>query len=1270
MKRPVARAGALSVTSALCLAFSPLLTAQTAPAAPAASTNDTAMSEEDTIVLPAFTIEASEDKDSYKAKSSLAGARVRTDLRDIPSSISVITAQFLQDTGATNQQSLLTYTTNTEVGGPQGNFGGLGGGNGIKENSSLLRPNQNTRVRGLDSADNTRDFFQSDIPWDSYAIDRVDMQRGPNSILFGVGSPAGIVNTQTITPNMRKSEGKVENRIGSFGSVRFSGDYSQMLIKDVLALRIAAMDDNTQYRQEPAYNHDKRVFGVIRFDPKLFGESAHTSIKLNFEKGRIRANRPRTMAPIDQITPFFASSSLNPADPTEPVINRQSYEPWKFQMTALTNGANGNANMGWVGGSSVWNPWLAASMARLGSADPVMWYNDGAGSPFLIQQSNMNTKWALSKTGSIDGGIDGFPFAHQVSILGYNAYAKNAEIRAAALGLPNPFPGAQKNYYKDKSLTDTSIFDFYNKLIDGPNKYETENWHAHNLNLTQSFFSNRLTFEFVWDKQSYKNKQALNMSDTPFISIDVNQNLIDGPEVYGGALSNPNFGRAYIGSSSHYGNNENFIDREDFRFAGVVDIRATDFMDKSWLSDLLGRHVFNVVASRDTKKTETRNFVRYATDANWATINNETTNISQGFRQVDWITYLSNDLSGRTSASGADISNITGRQSPSGTVAVKYYDSHWKPSTNPADPTYVNPGDPWRNPFYTTLSAPAESFQSENPANYVGWTTTNVNILNADKGDISQLYTDASKTKTVIDSTGITWQGYLWDGTLVPTYGYREDKVKSYAANASADSNGVASMEYDILGGPSDESKGNSRTWGVVLHTPKFIKKNLPWGTDISLTYNNAENFRAENRVDFQGNRINNARGKTEEYGVVLSTLDDRIAFKVVKYKTKVTDANLSGDPQASTLGANTYWLYLAEAWGAASAVADTIGLSGNDTSGGAWYWDWANQPTTNGGAGTPYDAKPRDPAGAAIDTAEMNAALGWIATMQPQSFYDAYGIPVNVANIKASAASGDWSKPYADYIGGGWSPSAGPGGVQAAGAGKIRGMFPVGTIDNVSEGYEFELTARPTDNWNFTFNASKTTASRTNLSQALATFIEATHQRMAGPAGDLRTWWAGDTTGTFRANYDNNVYAAYLFQREQDGQSAAEIRPWAFNLITNYNFNKSVLKGVNAGGAYRWQDASILGYRLTKAPTPTDPNNVKLDVNQPIYGDSEAHLDLWVGYERQVTRKIKWRIQANVRNVGEKVGLTPISVEPDGSPAAQRIQEGMTWQLTNTFSF
>jgi outer membrane receptor protein involved in Fe transport len=157
------------------------------------------VADENVFELSPFTVQTDASV-GYQATATLAGTRVRTDLKDLASSISVITSKFLEDTGARSNETLLQYTTNTEVGGIFGNFAGVGNTQGIGEGRNLTAPSTNTRVRGLDAADNTRNYFLSDVPWDAYNVDRVELQRGPNSILFGVGSPAGIINTATIVP--------------------------------------------------------------------------------------------------------------------------------------------------------------------------------------------------------------------------------------------------------------------------------------------------------------------------------------------------------------------------------------------------------------------------------------------------------------------------------------------------------------------------------------------------------------------------------------------------------------------------------------------------------------------------------------------------------------------------------------------------------------------------------------------------------------------------------------------------------------------------------------------------------------------------------------------------------------------------------------------------------------------------------------------------------------------------------------------------------------
>lgn len=1235
------------LASALTLALSSArILAQTATTPDATVTSE---EEDQPIVLSPFVVDASEDRGSYQATSTLAGSRVKTDLKDVASSISVITADFLKDTGARNSQDLLVYTTNTEVGGVYGNYGGVGNTfiDGANENANLVRPSNNNRVRGLDSADNTRDFFQTDIPWDSYNVGRVDLQRGPNSILFGIGSPAGIINSSLNMATMGKNSGSVENRISSFGSIRSSIDYNYVVLKDELAVRLALLDDHTKYRQKPAFNRDQRGYISGRWAPKFLNSgSAHTSVRFNYETGDVKANRPRSLPPWDSITPYFDTQA----------INKKVYDPyyaWESQAIGYPSNEPQNA-------MEQKNFWVVQYMVpgAQATSNPMFFYDMANSTTHsYVMQAGPATYYGVSSTGDRDASIDGFPYGSNIGIASFNEAAYN---NWRTLGQANtPYPAADKGFYKRKSLVDSSIFNFYDNLIDGPNKGEWQKWDAFNVALEQTFLDNRLGFELVYDYQDYQDGSYRTIGN-PTITVDIRANLMVYPWAFPelGVVKNPNVNRAMVGGSGRGGGSSYFSEREDVRFTGFGEFRFKDVLGNSMLSGILGTHRITGLYSKDTQDQENRTWSLWRVEQKWSDVlGNGNVDSGSGIGGLvngdvvpDVITYLSGDLSPRASASGLNLARVDAVQDPAaGGYMIKYFDSHWNA------PASVDPGAAWTNPSRQFWPGGNQvSTQSENPANYVGWVEQKFNLLNWRNGDdINSLYTDISKVKKETDSQAFTWQGFLFEDTVVGTFGWRRDEQDLQSGDSSASDvggPGYATPSPAWEKGP-DTTSGESKSWGVVVHTPRRFRQLLPGGSYLSLSYSDGTNMRVENRYGFSGNRLPNARGKTKDFGVALSTLNDRLVFKATWYKTEVTDANLSTvTSETTTLGNNTYYLRNLEAWGTASAMLDLAGRAGG-APGWEWYWNWAH-------IASGWSAESASPTSEIFlnhpETAKQTAAINsWLAQMPDQSWFDAYGFPVDVARAKA----GDWQNAIR-----GWVPSAGVGGIQSSGGGRINGVYPTGTANNESKGVEFEIVGQVTKGLNISLNASKQNASQTALGEDLVTFIEATHAKYQSPAGDLRLWWGGDAT--VREYFNNNIWSAYLFQLETNGRMVAEMSPWRFNGTANYSFsNDSRFRGFNVGFSYRWQDKRILGYRLNEAKD-------NLDIDAPIWSDPEDYADMWIGYERKLTPKIGWRVQLNLRNLGDDARLLPLSVQPDGSPAMYKIQEGMTWSLTNTFTF
>lgn len=1114
----------------------------------------------DIIVMSPFEVNTGADK-GYQATSTMAGSRINTKLKDVGASIQVVTGAFLRDTNAKNAGDLLILTTNTEVGGIGGNFLGAGDGAEIGTQTQRAQPQGNNRVRGLDGADNTRNYFPTDAPFDSYNTERVEIARGPNSILFGLGKAGGIINAGIRGADYKQS-GQIEFRYSSFGSMRASIDYNHVLLKDELAVRVDGLKEEKKFKQKPAYNNDRRGFAALRYDPKqLNNDIVRTTIKANFETGKIRANNPDATPPIDAITPWFTTlnkatydASLAWASTTE-IINDPalaSHRPGVLSEGSVSTGPGG-----------YWNPWVG-NIGRIYDNVVVAFGNPNSSA---ISSAFTGSNKALMAPGQSITGLQG---AQLVGIRTYKDYAEKAKL-----------PGYQLGVYKTKSITDASIFDYNNNLLGGPNDHQDEDWKIFNAELTQSFFDNRLAYSLSYDQQHYKQTQEFMFQGfANAITVDINSYLPDGS-------ANPNVGRPVVASDS--GNNSGSETwRDAARFTVTTDLRASDIFEKSSMAErILGHHSLTGIYTKESTENLRTQWSRWTSDDVYGTLIQSTSGPN---RQIATMSYLGGSLLGADSASGAHLQGVGAVQSPY-TTSVRMLN--------------------------TQAGTIAGSF----------WENREVGIWNTANGDIANLYSNGSKVREEITTKAVVWQGYMMDNLFVPLVGIRKDLSRAYnAGSIPARSNGASdpySYHWNI---PTETTSPTSeytvKTWGATLHSPAIINKYLPLGTNFSLHYNRSQNFQpAPNRIDINGEKLADPLSKTKDFGFTVSTLNDRIILKVTWFETRAANASIgNGVP------------------GGFYMIGDAI----------AWGYLYGKQAQQRYGSFA-TDYAPRPGQTQAEATAEENAAVAaFFTNLQSDNFWKAWNI--RGGGLQLTPALADANNSWQGWMEGPSSPNL-----------AITG-------DTLSKGNEFELTARPLDNWDVTVNVSRTNATRLNLAGSVSKWIEDYHTFLEGPAGYLRLWGYDSGESEYLKNkFNNNTYSAYQLIKLQEGGNVPELRKWHVNVVSTYRFTSEqlggALKGLRVGGAYRWQDKEIVGYGLNADAT-------KVDINKAFKSPALTNIDFWIGYEIKVGKKLTWDIQFNAKNVFGKKDLIPVTVEPDGSWAQVRIPEPTIYSITNTLKF
>ncbi len=823
--------------------------------APTAVNAQNLTEDEDIYLLSPFVIETEEDI-GYLATSTLAGTRIKTNLSDIATSISVITEEFLEDTGSDNVAELLVYTTNTEVAGLGGNvsLSDLTGNDEASDQRAVRSVNSQQRLRGLAPADLTRNFFETGIPFDSYNTQRVEINRGANAALFGLGSPAGIINNTLKVANFN-DETVISGAIGSFGSKRSVLDVNRQIIEDKLAIRAIGLYDDNKYRQDPAFRRDKRIFATTTYTTEFFEDSDFldaTTVRVNFEYGSISSNNPRILPPTDKVTPWFVGWTDDYS---------QFYEEAGFVHPgpqAIRVDASVTNTRDWGGLDAISRATLRPTQAT-GRGVHIIFPDHNSSVPGDVSSSRYGEN-IIGRQNTLSNKI----FSQAEQRLGTGVHWTTANLRHTLNGLG--VPTAIHNLYQSPVVMDPSIFDFNNVLIDGPNKGEGLDFEAFNFTVEQLFLNGNAGIEFAYDNQ-LRESENWGMLGSGFnlkLSIDVNTVLMDG-------TPNANFGRPFIADEGYIGYSRD--EDEVYRLTAFYDLK---FSERDGLVKWLGDHLITFSYSDTEQYSEQRGGRPFSTgiDYTWGRSVppvRRTDNHRNAFSKMH---YLGGSLENQSVAAGANIPGIQALQVPNA-------------ATRGSGRFLVSQDGDRDDGFH-------------------------VETVTVDE----EIWRSANKDLIEIESAVLVLQSFLLNRNLIGTFAWREDEISTLRAVQSPELGGGNSpfrTDLDLLlwqeehfsvdyATEADIEESSIFSYGLVAAVPFGWMEKVPYVDDLRFHYNESENFTlGAGRVNAFGESVPAPKGETKDYGFSLTLFDNKLYLKANWYESSQNFLTFDSGPGLTT---------------------------------------------------------------------------------------------------------------------------------------------------------------------------------------------------------------------------------------------------------------------------------------------------------------------------------------------------------------------------------
>lgn len=144
-----------------------------------------------TTLAPIVVQNESSDAQSYVAKSARSATKTSTPLREIPQAVSVVTQKELEARNAQSVGEAVRYSS--------GVLGDYWGGVDLRYDKTLIRGFDSAQfLNGLKLTEGT--FAGLGRP-EPYGLERIEVLKGPASVLYGQNAPGGLINLTSKKPS-------------------------------------------------------------------------------------------------------------------------------------------------------------------------------------------------------------------------------------------------------------------------------------------------------------------------------------------------------------------------------------------------------------------------------------------------------------------------------------------------------------------------------------------------------------------------------------------------------------------------------------------------------------------------------------------------------------------------------------------------------------------------------------------------------------------------------------------------------------------------------------------------------------------------------------------------------------------------------------------------------------------------------------------------------------------------------------------------------------